>query len=186
MKNPSALALLAVCAISLAACASAAQEMPPEGATTDQILGVTPWQELKLGVSTRVSMYELIVNGEKYDDQYIQIKGFLRYKIENGAVKANAVYADRDSLEYDVIENSIQILDMLPDCYAIRLEELDGEFVLMSGVFRAKPRWHALTPVDHIRLIKLNEETREREKSEILCRDPGLIRRQLPYAPDQE
>lgn len=163
-----------------------ASQPVPEGMTVDEAYGFTPWQELELEAHVRVSLYDLIVNGEKYDNQYVQVHGFLSYQVENNVVTSHALYADPYSPKYGAYENSIQIFDTMPDCSRVRLEAFDGKYVLMSGVFRAKHSWQALTPVDHIRLITARGEPGEAGEKEILCLDTGFYMQERPDAPNQE
>lgn len=173
MKHVIAATVSVLCAGGLAACVSAAQEPPSENTTTDEFFGFVSWQELDLKPRTSVSLYDLIANGNKYDNQYIQVYGFLRYEVEDGTVTASRLYPNTDSLKYDVYVDSIRVFrETLPDCYSVRLAELNGEFLLLSGIYRNS--WKMLTPVSHIRLIELNDEARTRRKSEILCNDPSL------------
>lgn len=156
----------------LVACASAAQGSRADYETLDEFYGFTPWQKLEIHDLKRVSIYDLIVNGEKYDDQFVQVQGFLRYEEENGSIMEASLYADTESLEYGAYENSIKLGEELPECVG-RFHALDGEFLLLSGVYRHSGRM--LSPIDHIRLIKLGEETREIEQDEIVCNDPSLL-----------
>lgn len=154
--------------------------------TTDEVLGVTPWRDLTYSLPKTVSMYELIVHGEKYANQHIRVSGFLRYKVENNTVMERSLYADRDSLAYGASKNSIRIYDLLPGCDDVWLEDLDGEYLEINGVFRTIPEWYSLTPIDFIRLIKSDRSKAERLGSEILCRDSSLRDREAPEALDDE
>lgn len=165
--------MLAVLASATPACVSVAQGASQDYESYEETLGLAPWQELELGSRKVVSMYALIANSEKYDNQYVMIRGFLRYEVEGNTITDSRLYPDTDSLEYDTYENSVDLGELLPDCNRGRLRLLNGEFVLLSGVYRH--RWRMLTPIDHIRWKRLNQETRELEKDEILCNDRSLI-----------
>jgi hypothetical protein len=178
MKRLMTATILAILVNGLPACVSAARGNSQDDETYDEALGLTPWQKLELGPREVVSMYALIANSEKYDNRYIQIKGFLRYEVEGNTITDYRLYPDKDSLEYGTYENAVSLGELLPDCAGQLLPSLNGEFVILSGVYR--PRWRKLTPIDHIRWIKRNPKTREFEEDEVLCNDPNLIYLQKP------
>ena len=160
----------------IVACSSVAQEVQ-QYSTTDELLGFTPWQELELRPATWVSMIELIANGEKYDNQYIRTQGFWRYETEDGAVTENLLYVSRESFDYRIFKNAIDIGEILPECYG-PLELMHGELIYLTGVYRHSRRM--VSPIDSFRLQRFNKETKEREVDEILCKDPSIVFSQVP------
>lgn len=157
-----------ICNAVLCSCVGAAQEADNEYNSNDEFMGYIPWQELDLNQPAySVSMYELISNGEKHDNRYIRVRGFLEYEIKDGAVWGSKLYADTESFEYTVLENSIEVGELLPECSG-PLEWYHGDFVLMTGVYRHLRR--SLSPIDHIRVIKLDPQV-----DEILCKDTSIV-----------
>jgi len=179
MTNKSVtIVLMAVGAGMLTACVSLSQEPRQVYSSTDEFLGFTPWQKLELNMpAVRVSMIELIANGDEYNNQYIQTQGFLHFEMENGAVTSQRIYPSRESFEYQIYPNRIEIGEILPECYGV-LETLNGEFIQLTGIYRHSRKM--MSPIDYIRLIQFNEEKGKLEEDQILCKDLSIIFREKP------
>jgi len=157
----------------LTSCSVAAQNSSANNHSSDKFFGFTPWQELDLETpASSISMYELVVNGEARNNQYVKIQGFLHYEEKNGTVWSQRLYVDRESLEYKIYKNSVEIGELLPDCQG-ELGSFDGEFILLSGVYRNSRTM--MSPIDHIRVYEFDDTKREVMESEILCNDSSII-----------
>ena len=172
MTKPIKLVAITALQSVLVACASVAQESQQQYSTTDEFLGFTPWQELELQQAVWVSMIELIANGERYNNQYVQTQGCWRYEVEDSAVTENLLYVSRESFDYQIYKNAIDIGEILPECYG-PLELMHGEFIHLSGVYRHSRRM--ISPIDYFRLKRFNEKTQELEADQIFCKDPSIV-----------
>jgi len=161
--------------LSLIACASAS-DPPPDAMNADIWFGLTPLSELALHGQYTVSAYELIANGEKYIDKYVQTSGYL-YQEKPGTKYAEMpfLYPDKTSLRHRVRKNSIIILDLIPGCSGEIFEQLSSKFVTLNGVYRGERLGNpVIFPVDYVVLSEFDDETGEllpKTEERVYCRD---------------
>ena len=86
-----------------------------------------------------VSLMQLIVNPDKYQDKHVRVIGVSRIEFEG-----NAIFFTKEHYENRVSENSLwiepdyKVLESTPQ----QLKEFNGKYVLVEGVFNKNNKGH--------------------------------------------